>query len=187
MKPSCTCTEQHLPHFLFSYLQSPSPAPLTTLCPLPINVQNPLPLGELDLRFALLSPCLAVSWINPISAANLGVYGASEPGSVTKGQESKELATGASLVAQWFRVCLPMQGTWVRALVWEDPTCHGATKPVSHNYWACASGACAPKRERPRQWEAHTPQWRVAPICRNWRKPSHRNEDPTQPKINKFI
>ena len=42
--------------------------------------------------------------------------------------------TGASLVAQWLRVCLPMQGTRVRALVWEDPTCHGATKPVSHNY-----------------------------------------------------
>ena len=23
--------------------------------------------------------------------------------------------------------------TWVRALVWEDPTCHGAAGPVSHN------------------------------------------------------
>ena len=40
----------------------------------------------------------------------------------------------ASLVAQWLRICLPMQGTWVRALVWEDPTCCGATKPVPHNY-----------------------------------------------------
>ena len=39
----------------------------------------------------------------------------------------------ASLVAQWLRVCLLMQGTWVRALVWEDPTCHGAARPVSHN------------------------------------------------------
>ena len=28
------------------------------------------------------------------------------------------------------------------------------------------------------------PRWRVAPACRNWRGPSHRNEDPTQPKIN---
>ena len=37
-------------------------------------------------------------------------------------------------VAQWLRIRLPMQGTWVRALVWEDPTCHRATKPVSHNY-----------------------------------------------------
>ena len=26
-------------------------------------------------------------------------------------------STGASLVAQWLRICLPMQGTWVRALV----------------------------------------------------------------------
>ena len=30
--------------------------------------------------------------------------------------------------------CLPMQGTRVRALVWEDPTLYGATKPVHHNY-----------------------------------------------------
>ena len=44
----------------------------------------------------------------------------------------------ASLVAQWLRIRLPMQGTWVRALVREDPTCHGATKPMHHNYWACA-------------------------------------------------
>ena len=41
---------------------------------------------------------------------------------------------GASLVAQRLRICLPMQGTRVRALVWEDPTCHGAARPVSHNY-----------------------------------------------------
>ena len=40
----------------------------------------------------------------------------------------------ASLVAQWLRICLPMQGTRVRALVWEDPTCREATRPVSHNY-----------------------------------------------------
>ena len=41
---------------------------------------------------------------------------------------------GTSLVAQWLRIRLPMQGTQVRALVWEDPTCRGATKPVCHNY-----------------------------------------------------
>ena len=40
----------------------------------------------------------------------------------------------ASLVAQWLRIHLPMHGTRVRALVWEDPTCRGETKPVSHNY-----------------------------------------------------
>ena len=48
--------------------------------------------------------------------------------------QSQKRNTGASLVAQWLRICLPMQGTRVRALVWEDPTCRGATRPVSHNY-----------------------------------------------------
>ena len=41
---------------------------------------------------------------------------------------------GTSLVAQWLRIHLPMQGTLVQALVWEDPTCCGATQPVCHNY-----------------------------------------------------
>ena len=40
---------------------------------------------------------------------------------------------GASLVAQWLRIHLPRQGTRVRALVQEDPTCGRATKPVCHN------------------------------------------------------
>ena len=41
------------------------------------------------------------------------------------------------------RVHLPMQETQVWSLVWEDPTC-GATKPVHHDYWACAlePGSC---------------------------------------------
>ena len=69
---------------------------------------------------------------------------------VIKFPSLKSLLLGASLVAQWLRICLPMQGSRVRALVWEDPTCRGATRPVSHNYWACASGACAPQQERPR-------------------------------------
>ena len=46
----------------------------------------------------------------------------------------KKIEVGASLVAQWLRIRLPMQGTQVQALVQEDPTCHGATKPVCHNY-----------------------------------------------------
>ena len=45
---------------------------------------------------------------------------------------------GTSLVAQWLRICLPMQGTRVRALVREDPTCRATAKPMCHNYWACA-------------------------------------------------
>ena len=40
----------------------------------------------------------------------------------------------ASLVAQWLRIRLPMQGKRVRSLAQEDPTCRGANKPVCHNY-----------------------------------------------------
>ena len=39
-----------------------------------------------------------------------------------------------------------MQGTRVRALVWEDPTCRGATEPVRHNYWAHAPQLLKPER-----------------------------------------
>ena len=49
-------------------------------------------------------------------------------------ENANKKATRASLVAQWLRICLPMQGTRVQALVREDSTCHGATKSVGHNY-----------------------------------------------------
>ena len=41
---------------------------------------------------------------------------------------------GTFLVVQWLRILLPVQGTWVPSLVWEDSTCQGATKPLHHNY-----------------------------------------------------
>ena len=41
------------------------------------------------------------------------------------------------LLMQWIRICLPMQGTWVWSLVREYSTCHGASKPMCHNYRAC--------------------------------------------------
>ena len=66
---------------------------------------------------------------------------------------------------QWLRIHLPMQGTWVRALVQEDPTCHRATKPMHHNYWAWAlepashnSWARAPQLLKPARLEK-SPQW----------------------------
>ena len=39
-------------------------------------------------------------------------------------------------VVQWTRIFLPMHGTRVQSLVWEDSTCFGATKPMSCNYWS---------------------------------------------------
>ena len=43
-------------------------------------------------------------------------------------------------MVQWLRICLAMQGTPVRSLVQEDPTCHGATEPVHQH-----SGAHEPQ------------------------------------------
>ena len=37
-------------------------------------------------------------------------------------------------MVEWVRIHLPTQGTWVQSLIWEDPTCLGATKPLGHNY-----------------------------------------------------
>ena len=87
---------------------------------------------------------------------------------------------GASLVAQWLRIHLPVQGTQVQALVREDPTCHGATKPVHHNYWAWALEPAIHNC-----W-AHKPQLLkptcLEPVLHNKRshcseKPVHRNEE----------
>ena len=47
---------------------------------------------------------------------------------------NQENSLGTSLVVQWLRIHLPMQGTQVRALVREDPTGRGAAKPMHHNY-----------------------------------------------------
>ena len=77
----------------------------------------------------------------------------------------------ASLVAQWQRIHLPMQETWVRSLVWEDPTCSGATKPVYHNYWARAL------EPRSRNYWAYKPQLLEPVLCN---KRSHRNEESMQ-------
>ena len=46
----------------------------------------------------------------------------------------KNKQMGASLVAQWLRIRLPIQVTQFQSLVREDPTCRGANKPGRHNY-----------------------------------------------------
>ena len=57
------------------------------------------------------------------------------------------IKTRASLVVQWMRLCLPMQGTQVWSLVPEDPSCRRAAKPVHHHYQSpCTSGRCSATR-----------------------------------------
>ena len=45
-----------------------------------------------------------------------------------------KVGTKTSLVARWIRICLSVQGTQVRSLVWEDSTCRRATKSGPHDY-----------------------------------------------------
>ena len=67
-----------------------------------------------------------------------------------------------SLVVQWLRIQLPMQGTWVPSLVREDPTCCEATKPMHHNYWALAPWSLCSATEKPPQRETSELQGRLA-------------------------
>ena len=77
------------------------------------------------------------------------------------------------------KICLPMQGTRVQSLVQEDPTYHGATKPVHHNYWTLnAQGWCSPARGAPSKsspcslqlGKACAQQWRHTAIKINWKQ-----------------
>ena len=45
------------------------------------------------------------------------------------------MKNGGFLGGQVVKNCLPMQGTWVKFLVQEDPRCCGATKPKHCSYW----------------------------------------------------
>ena len=56
-----------------------------------------------------------------------------------------------------------MQGTRVRSLLQEDPTCCEAANPVGHSYWASGSETMSPnssaqQQKKPLQCEAGTPQ-----------------------------
>ena len=87
---------------------------------------------------------------------------------------------------------LPMQGTQVWSLVWEDPTCFRATKPVHHSY-------CVPQRLKPACLRACTcqpekhhnkkpvqpSQLESTPSLLQLEKACVQQEDPVQPKISK--
>ena len=102
-----------------------------------------LRLPEVNLSFCVLDPSPSDFFTNfplpPFSSvsSNLPPFNSSQSAG-THAQATPILnlkaAWGTSPVAQWLRICLPMQGTRVRALVWEDPTYHRATKPMHHNY-----------------------------------------------------
>ena len=76
-----------------------------------------------------------------------------------------------SLVVQWLRIHLPMEGTWVPPLVQEDCTCLGATRPVCYHYSAFMPQLWKPtfsrarvlQQEKSLPGEAHAPQLESSP------------------------
>ena len=85
-----------------------------------------------------------------------------------------------------------MQGTQVRSLVQEDPTCHRATKPMHHNCWAQSRSypartprACAPQREKPPS-EKPTPSTEQSPLTKTRGKPK-KQQRPNTAKNKQFF
>ena len=90
-----------------------------------------------------------------------------------------------------------MQATWVQSPIQEDPTYHGATKPMCYNYWAhdlrpesrnpwahvpqilqpACPRACALQQEEPPQREITGDQLHLLQLEEN----PHSNRDPAQP------
>ena len=75
-----------------------------------------------------------------------------------------------SLVVQWLRICLSIQGTWVLFQGWEDPTSLEGAMPMCCNYWALVlvreSRNCwahALQLHKPEWPRACTPQWEKPP------------------------
>ncbi|KAJ8781495.1 hypothetical protein J1605_010994 [Eschrichtius robustus] len=73
-----------------------------------------------------------------------------------------------------------MQGTWVQALVREDPTCRGA-RPTHHNYRSPRTLGPKCRNYQARMLQLLKPM-RLEPVLRNKRshpyeKPAHHNEE----------
>ena len=86
-------------------------------------------------------------------------------------RKRREFLWRTSLMVQWLRIHLLMQGTWVQSLVQEDSICQRAIKPMYH-YWApvlkpTSHGgmprARAPQQEKPTKWETPTSQPESSP------------------------
>ena len=78
-----------------------------------------------------------------------------------------------------------MQETWIQSLIQEDPTYCRATKPIHHNYWACALELML-HNEKPQQWEAHAPQLERSSRSPQLEKSPCSSKDPARPQINKW-
>ena len=77
---------------------------------------------------------------------------------------------------QWISICLPMQGTRLQSLVWEESTFHGQ---LIHGLDPKLRTRESHSGEKPRRSAPRTP------ALRNYRKTCAQHEGPVQSKMNK--
>ena len=96
---------------------------------------------------------------------------------------------GFSGLPYWFSGkesgCQCRRHRWVQSLIWDNPTCRRATKPLCHNDWSCAlepesynHWTCTLQLVKPTRLWACAPQGKPAekPVCCNYRAaPTHQN------------
>ena len=88
-----------------------------------------------------------------------------------------------SLEIQWLRICLPMLGTQIWSLVWEDTTYCRATKSMHHNYWAhTPQNPRSAKREATTRRSLHAAT-KSSPCLPQPQKTSKKQKDAAQSKI----
>ena len=96
--------------------------------------------------------------------------------------------TRTSLVASWLRICLPMQGTWVQALVLDNSICLRATKVYAP--WLLkpvGPRARAPQQKKPAQREACTPQLESSPRSPRLEKDHMQQQRPSTAETYYFL
>ena len=86
--------------------------------------------------------------------------------------ENKTEESRTSLVVQWLGIHQPLQGTRVRSLVWEDPTCLGATQPVHPKDSTCtlAPTLCSMRSHNNKKHTHHNEEW---PLLTTMRENPH--------------
>ena len=131
-------------------------------------------------HFALRGCKVRTGW-DVLSHSSSNYYALPYSGHWVREGEQKQIRVRTSLVLQWLRIHLPMLGKRVQFLVWEDSTCHRATKPMSHNYWACLL-----QHKKPSLWEACAPQLESGPHTPQQEKACmSSSEDPAAKKKKK--